>query len=400
MLERFIYSGETEVTMKCDVLVVGASAAGIMAAISAAKLGSQVILLDKDLAGSDHVANTMFEGMVRRADLQIDESYVKKSLLGMKIISPGGHQATLLAKGYFIDRKMFDGHYLGIAKKEGVMLLQGAAEGMSLNSGSRVVAAKEAKIEPKVVIDASGVHSTLSSSAGLSSMRHPQDIAWALEATVGCPGLGEEDFFQYWIGSMAPGWKATFSPAGGDLATIGVFVRGHGRDVGSFFKMFLKSFKAYKAAAYKNIEQIEILSCKVGGDPIAVLPGEIVSDSLMITGGAAGQSGLAYSMRAGSICGTVAAQAVAAGDVSRSSLSKYERLWKAEFGWEYRMGRASLETLKNMDDKDIDRLVGELSGKNILSGNSFWRETLSAITKIASTQPKIALDLVMNLAKG
>jgi digeranylgeranylglycerophospholipid reductase len=138
----------------------------------------------------------------------------------------------------------------------------------------------------------------------------------------------------------------------------------------------------------------------VGGDPIAVLPGEIVSDSLMITGGAAGQSGLAYSMRAGSICGTVAAQAVAAGDVSRSSLSKYERLWKAEFGWEYRMGRASLETLKNMDDKDIDRLVGELSGKNILSGNSFWRETLSAITKIASTQPKIALDLVMNLAKG
>ena len=119
----------------------------------------------------------------------------------------------------------------------------------------------------------------------------------------------------------------------------------------------------------------------------------------LLTGGAAGQSGLAYSMRAGIICGTVASQAVASGDVSKSSLSKYAALWNAEFGWEYRMGRASLETLKNMRDEDIDRLLVDLSGKNILSGKSFWKEALSAIVKIASTQPKIALDLATNLAK-
>jgi len=57
---------------------------------------------------------------------------------------------------------------------------------------------------------------------------------------------------------------------------------------------------------------MKILSVKRGGDPICVLPGEMVSDSLLVTGGAAGQSGLAYGMRAGSICGTVAAEAVAA----------------------------------------------------------------------------------------
>jgi digeranylgeranylglycerophospholipid reductase len=399
LLERFIKLCETEVTMKCDVLVVGASAAGMMAAISAAELGSEVILLDRDLSAFDHAANTIFEGMAHRAGIQIEESHVKKSLSGMKIISPGGHKATLLAKGYFIDRTRFDEHYLGMAKKRGVLLLQDTAKDMTLHSGSRMVAAEDAQIEARVVIDASGVQSALNSSAGLSYMRHPQDIAWAMEATVQYPGLGEEDFFQYWIGSMAPGWKATFSPAGGDLATIGVFVRGHGRDVSSFFQMFLKRFKAYKTAAYENIEQLKILSSKVGGDPIAVLPGEIVSDSFMVTGGAAGQSGLAYSMRAGIICGTVASQAVASGDVSKSSLSKYVGLWDAKFEWEYRMGRASLETLKNMGDGDIDRLVDGLSGKDILSGKSFWKEALSAIIKIASTQPKIALDLAINLAK-
>lgn len=386
--------------MKCDVLVVGASSSGMMAAISAARSGSEVILLDKDLSRAGHAANTIFDGMAHRADLKVEESYVNKQLLGMKIISPGGYSAKLMAKGYFIERKRFDEHYLGIAEKDGVLLLHDNAKSTSLNSGCRLVDLNGGQIEAKVVIDASGVHSILGSSAGLSSMRHPQDIAWAMEATVQCPGLGEEDFFQYWIGSMAPGWKATFSPAGGDLATIGVFVRGHGRDVSSFFHIFLKRFKAYKAAAYKNIEQIKILSWKMGGDPIAVLPREIVSDSLMITGGAAGQSGLAYSMRAGSICGTVAAQSVSVGDVSKSSLSKYVGLWNAQFGWEYRMGRASLETLKKIEDEDIDRLVAGLSGKDILSGNSFWRETLSTIIKIASTQPKIILDLAINFAKG
>jgi hypothetical protein len=64
------------------------------------------------------------------------------------------------------------------------------------------------------------------------------------------------------------------------------------------------------------------------------------------------------------------------------------------------MGRASLETLKSMRDEDIDRLVSDLSGKNIFSGKSFWKEALSAIIKIASTQPKIALDLAINLAKS
>jgi len=115
-------------------------------------------------------------------------------------------------------------------------------------------------------------------------MRYPQDIAWAMEAAVEHPGLGEELFFQYWIGSMAPGWKATFSPAGGDKATLGVFVRGHGQDVESFFQGFLKRFKAYKAAQYEDIEDLKILSIKRGGDPIATLPGEIVADSLMVTG--------------------------------------------------------------------------------------------------------------------
>jgi digeranylgeranylglycerophospholipid reductase len=386
--------------MKCDVLVVGASAAGMMAAISAARCGSEVILLDRDPWGAEHSANTFFKGMASQTGFRVDDCCIKKTLRGMRIISPSGYCASIPAKGYFIDRRRFDDHYLKIAEKDGVRLLEGQASGILIGSGGCKVSTGELDIEAKVTIDASGVQPILARQVGLSPIRHPEDIAWAMEATVQHPGLGEEDLFEYWIGSMAPGWKATFSPAGEDLATLGVFVRGHGMDVNTFFQSFLGRFKTYKAGAYRKIEQMKMVSIRQGGDPIAVLPGEIVRDSFMVTGGAAGQSGLIYGMRAGTICGTVASEAALAGDVSRASLSRYLRLWRSEFGLVYRLGRASLETLKNMSDNDIDELVKGICEKNLILKGSLCRKVLDAGIKTTSAHPKAILNLAINIAKG
>ena len=386
--------------VKCDVLVVGASPAGLMAAISAARGGAGVILLDRDLAGLDHAANTLFEGMAATSGVKVEDCYLKRELEGMRILSPSGQGVAIPAKGYFIDRKKFDERYLRLAQSSGVTLLAAVAKKTRLEGKSRTVFLDKDEIEAKVVVDASGVSSGLAQEAGLLPMRHAEDIAWAMEADVEHPALGEEMFFQYWIGSMAPGWKATFSPAGGDRATLGVFVRGHGQNVQPFFHGFLKRFKAYKKAQYRDIEDLKVLSVRRGGDPICVLPGEIVADSLMVTGGAAGQSGLAYSMRAGAICGSVAGEAVAAGDVSRGSLSQYETLWKREFYWQYRMGRASLQTLAMMKDEEIDRLVRGLSGKTLISGGSFPKKAAYGAAVVLLSRPKTVLDLAVNLMRG
>ncbi len=386
--------------MKCDVLVVGASPAGIMAAIRAARLGSEVILMDKNLRRMDHAANTLFEGMASRAGLQIEDCYLQHELDGMRILSPSGHGATIPASGFFIDRKKFDDYHLAIAEAAGITVIPGEAKDAGLSGGKRSVFTDQGEIDAKVVIDASGVQSNLASKVGLSPMLHPQDIAWAMEAEIEHPGLGEEKFFQYWIGMMAPGWKATFSPAGGDRATLGVFVRGHGQNVHSFFRDFLKIFKKYKSSAYRDIDDLKILSVKRGGDPIAVLPGEIVSESFMVTGGAAGQSGLAYGMRAGQICGEVAAQAVKAGDTSKEFLAKYEKNWNSEFYWEYRMGRAALQTLKELKDEEVDRLVAGLSGKRLISDGSFYQKSLYAGMKVALARPMTVPELICNLARA
>lgn len=386
--------------MKCDVLVIGASPAGLTTSISAAKAGSSVILLERDFNSLEHAANTLFDGMAVRSGIKVEDCYLQKELEGMRILSPSGAGVTISARGFFLDRRRFDDYYLGQAESAGVALLRGNARGAVLEGSRRIVRVDEDEIDARIVVDASGAKSSLARQAGLEPMRHPEDIAWAMEAAIEHPGIGEEMFFQYWIGSMAPGWKATFSPAGGDHATLGVFVRGHGQNVHSFFRAFLKMFKAQRSAEYRKIDDLKILSIKRGGDPICVLPGNMAADSFMVTGGAAGQSGLAYSMRSGQICGTVAAKAVASGDVSGKALSEYERIWNSEFYWEYRMGRSALETLRMMKDEEIDRLIRGLSGKRLVSDGSLLKKVSFAAAKVALVRPKTILEIARNLARG
>ncbi len=358
------------------------------------------MLLDRDLGRLHHDANTLFEGMASLSGIKIKDCLLKKQLDGMRILSPSGRGITIPAKGYFIDREAFDSHYLHLAEKSGVALLSGEVRSLSLQGNERRVGLDGEEIHARVVIDASGVVSGLSEKAGLKPMRHPEDIAWAVEADIEYPYLGEEMFFQYWVGSMAPGWKATFSPAGGDLATIGVFVRGHGRDVQPFFDRFIKLFQDQKASQYRNIDRMKILAVRRGGDPICVMPGEMVADSLMVTGGAAGQSGLAYSMRAGTICGTVAAEAIQRDDVSRLSLLEYARRWKREFYWQYRMGRSSLLTLGQMSDGEIESLISGLSGRSLVSKGPFLKKAVYAAAKASMIRPRTLYDLLMNLMRG
>ena len=387
-------------SVNCDVLVVGASPSGIAAATAAARSGAEVILLDREMGGSfDHPANTFFDGMFRRAGLAVEQDYVLHDLEGMRIISPGGCAVEIPAAGRFIDRGRFDALYLDRAEGAGVELLRGVARSAPLADSGRRVETDAGEIGARVVIDASGVDGAIAREEGLSPLKHPEDVAWAAEAVVELAGLGEERRFEYFLGSISPGWKATFSPGGGDLATLGVFVRGHGRDVRPFLDRFVEFFKGYKSADY-DVSDMKIVSVNRGGDAIATLPGEIVADSLMATGAAAGMSGIAYAIRAGTMAGEVAAGAAAAGDVSIRGLSPYVRRWRREFGLEYRMGRASLLTLGRMPEEEIDRLAAGLAKRDLDLSGSFFRKGLSAGIALARARPRTIPSLVRSFVEG
>lgn len=347
--------------MNADILVIGASPAGIAAAEKAAEAGAKIILVDrKEDVSQAHPANTFFKFMMDRAGEKIEKDYVLHELAGMKIISPGGRCVEIQTPGYFIDRPAFDVYHLSrLAVLGGEVLLGTEATGIKRDGNRMLTQTSGGVIRSKVVIAADGIESAMAAKMGLAGMRYPQDIAWAVEADVEAPGIGDASMFEYYVGKHSPGWKSTYSPRGGDYASLGVYARRHGRDVGVFFDRWVSRFEQIKGI------RLKILRKHVCGDPIATIPDQMIADGFMVTGGAAGQSGIAYGMLAGKLCGEVAARAALGGDTSYRALSGYPKRWQAELGQEYRMGRLSLELLRKMSDPEIDTMAGMFEGEDL-----------------------------------
>jgi flavin-dependent dehydrogenase len=282
-----------------------------------------------------------------------DPSYVLHYLKGMQIVSPSGRIAEIKTPGYAIEKTKFDRFYAEKVMKAGVDLRKGIEAHNILRDGDKFSVNTSAGVfRSKLVIISDGINSKMASLLGLKTMKHPEDIAWGIELEIRAPALGKPKMFEYYIGNHAPGWKTTYAPRGGNNAAIGAYVRRCGRDATPYLNAWVEKFKKLK-----GLEELEIVRKLSGGDPIVTLPNEYITDGIMVVGGAAGQSGIGYAMRAGQICGDVAADAIRKGDVSKNVLAEYRRVWEKEFKAEHYLGRIGLETVRKMTDREIDEMV-------------------------------------------
>ncbi|MDY0386515.1 MAG: NAD(P)/FAD-dependent oxidoreductase [Methanolobus sp.] len=377
--------------MDADIIVIGASPAGVMAARNASAKGSKVILLDKKEAAGvpPHPANTFFKGMFDRAGEEVDQSYIIKNLKGAYIVAPSGKNVIFEGDAYFLDRKKFDEFYVRQAAEAGADVRFGIEVLNVLRTdGGFVVSTSKGKIKCKLVIVSDGINSRISALLGMKPIKYPNDIAWSLEAEIEAEGIGEPELFEYYVGNHAPGWKSTYSPCGGNRATLGMYVRRHGRDVSDFFNDWLERFKELK-----GLDEVRIISKSVGGDPIVAIPGDIVADGVMVVGGSAAQSGIGYGMHAGQICGDVAVDAIAKDDMSKSFLSEYRKKWNAEYRTEYYLGRFAMETLRKMTDKEIDGMMEVFEGEDLkVLGGSPFNQALQVSKMILKNNPSSILS--------
>jgi len=384
---------------KTDIAVIGASPAGLMAARYAALGGATVKLYEKkEVIGEEtHPANSVFKGMFDVTGEKIDSSYVVHDIKGMKLISPAGRKIKVKTQGYAIDKSKFDQFYEKKALSAGVEIITGTEvlnvrrkdSGVVLKTSSGSVENAE-RIKARIVIITDGILSKNARALGFDTMKHPEDIAWGTELTIRAPGIGEPDFAEYFVGSHAPGWKSSYLPRGGDEAAIGVYVRHYGKDVSEFLDPWVNRFKDLKGI---SDDEFEIIESKSAGDPIVTIPSQTYGPNVMIAGGAAGQSGIGYAMYAGQLAGKVGAMAVAKNDYSENMLSKYKSGWQKSLYAEHLFGRVGLETLRKMDDCEIDDLFEVFEDEDISSmiKGSAVNQGLSVLSLMIQKKPSSLL---------
>ncbi len=166
---------------KYDVIVVGGGPAGSTAARYVALNGARVLLLEKDrdigvpVRCGEAVSD---EGL--RIFMEPDPRWIKSTITRIRLVSPSGHEIEfdLKAKGYILDRRIFDYDLAQYAAQEGATIVTKAYVSGLLFDGDYVKGVKgqyfgeDFEISSKIVIGADGVESRVGRWAGPDDPNH------------------------------------------------------------------------------------------------------------------------------------------------------------------------------------------------------------------------------------
>lgn len=331
-----------------EVLVVGASLAGLCAAYSSAREGAETLLIDAapEVGARPNPATILMEPLWRRSSLPIPAEAVERELTGLTVSGP-----LFRLRAVHLDRQRFDRYFAARAAEAGATLLGGVRVDGLLSSGG--VRTQSGSVRALVTIFADGATSVVR--RAMPTMCNPQDVAWGLDQLLEADGLGASSYSEVRFGSFAPGWRAQLNPLGADRARLWTFIRGVPKEE-------LKSCAARARRAFCGATQIRILEERKGVDPAFVVPGRITGEGVMACGAAAGQGGLEYGARAGLLAGRIAARAVRCGDSSRHALMTYERISKHEARAELAAIRWGMASLRRRSDAELDALFQALQG--------------------------------------
>jgi len=350
---------------KADVVVVGAGPSGSFSALTAARMGAEVVVCEehKEVGLPSHCAGLTSLGGLKRLGLHLPEMVVENEIKGAVFYSPSGREFRVrfaYPVTFVIDRVMFDKHLAELAEKAGVEFLlgtkarallldKGFVNGVSLKSGENLTS--------KIVIDAEGCASTLLKQIGLQTFDKSL-VVNAVNAEVDRVKDVQDDTVEVYFGQRyAPGLFAWIIPRRDGSAKIGLATR-----VGNpseYLKHFLNTHpiakKKLRGAAVKNASYHLI---PLGG-PIPktyyngfLAVGDAASQVKPTTGG-----GVVMSLTCAKIAGESAFEAIQQNDFSEGFLSRYQQRWRRAIGFDMVVMRRIRLMLNSLPDQKLDRII-------------------------------------------
>jgi digeranylgeranylglycerophospholipid reductase len=348
-----------------DVIVAGGGPAGLAAAKIVANHGLSVLLAEKHQAFG---VPTRTSGGSFVADLQAlgIPAHLYHPVTHARLIGPT-HETTVTAKkpyGCVLDVRALYQWLAAEAGQAGATLrLRTAAQDILRDHAGHVRGVKLrdhtgqiTEVGCRLVIDATGFASTLSVKGGI----HPgfKRAGVGAEYDLYAPNWPEDTYALIVGNGIAPAGYAWVFPYGNHRvrAGIGVLRPDVPADPMAYLDLLVGDYPP-TAAGLKGAVPIELHD---GVIPAEGLREHLVADGIITAGDAAGQSsalvgeGIRFALWAGRLAGGVAADALAAGDVSASALRVYERRWGRQWASKLRHAYTINKKMATFTDDDWD----------------------------------------------
>jgi digeranylgeranylglycerophospholipid reductase len=361
-----------------DVLVIGAGPAGSSAARYSARYGLKTLMVEKrpDIGSPVRCGEGVSKAWMPEVDLKPEAHWISDEVKGARIYGPSEKKPIILGAesagnevGFVVERDKFDKHIATLAATDGADIWIKSPATSVIKEGNRVVGAKvrhngeEVEIRAKMVIAADGFESEFSRWAGLKSpILKKNDIISALEYRMENVD-SNEDFTDFYLGSIAPAGYLWVFPKGPHEANVGIGVtitRMKDRlDVKNYLDSWIKSHPGYSKG--RIIQQIS------GGVSVNKVKDKMSLPGLLAIGDAARLidpitgGGIANGMISGKFAAQVSKKAIEENDYSEQMMKNYDLMVKEKFERKHLRNWFAKEKLGTLSDETLDKLVDVIS---------------------------------------
>jgi geranylgeranyl reductase family protein len=350
-----------------DVIVAGAGPCGSFTALSLARLGRSVTVLEEhgQIGLPCHCAGHLsIKGLKQLALYPLSPRIIENTFYAANFCSPRGNRFSIRFPQPMtcaVDRTMFDRYIAEKARRAGVIYsLNSRVEGVILENafakGAIFRRAERTESErARLVVDAEGLSSRMSREAGLP---RPRNILKGVEAEVENFKDTESDAVDIYLGkNYVPGFYAWLIPKKDGTAKVGLATR-----IGNPKELLQKLMLKHPAASEK-LRSARILKATFHPITLGGPTQQPYSNGFLAVGDAASQvkpttgGGVILGMTCAQIAAKVASEALDKNDLSERFLSTYQSRCRETFGFDVKIMLRMRKTLDALSDKKVDDAI-------------------------------------------
>ncbi|MGE3859918.1 MAG: NAD(P)/FAD-dependent oxidoreductase [Nitrososphaeraceae archaeon] len=394
---------------KYDIAVVGGGPAGLSAAFAAARLGSKVILLEKEKGIGQFVRTSGVSWINEMKKLNIPES-LYNPIKNFRFISPN-NEITIKGDNHsscVLDVRSLYQHLSFLAAKEGAEIWINSnvsdvlytdtnkkISGLSVNTNKEQV-----HIKSKLVIDATGFNSFIGRKMGY--IRKWERYGVGAEYECYCDHSDCETWTLMVGNQYSPAGYAWIFPLARNRVRIGV---GIGRPESNIDPVILlNKIIKNKLKPIEELGNIQPVEYHFGYIPNQGSRESSVFEGLILVGDSAGQSnplvleGIRHAIEFGRVAGQVGAESLSF-DCSKKSLMKYEKEWKKRLNSKIESALKVQARWIGLSDDQWDNEIAILNHMSIDEFLDFITSEFSAkkMIRLSLNHPKMVARQLFNL---